>query len=104
MEKLNQATFEKKVLNAQTPVVVDFNTAWCGPCKKLTPILEELQSEFTGKAIFFEVDASAEPNIAQQYDVMSIPTVILFSNGQPQERIVGLTAKDKIKTKINLLL
>ncbi len=104
MEKLTSNLFEEKVVNSGRPVLIDFNTPWCGPCKKLTPIVEELAEEYKETVDIYEVDASAEPGIAQKYGVMSIPTLVFFNNGEMTDRIVGLVAKDKIQKKLQSLL
>jgi thioredoxin 1 len=96
IQKLNEADFQKVVVKDPLPVVVDFNAAWCGPCKKLAPILEELSKEQAGKANFYEVDAGNEPGLAQQFGVMSLPTILFLKNGEVKDKIVGLTNKEKI--------
>jgi len=96
--------FQELVLDPEVPVVVDFSAEYCGPCKKLAPILAELADELKGKVDFYEVDAAAEASIAQKYGVMSLPTILIFKNGDIKERVVGLIARDKLLKKINKLV
>ena len=88
MREVTDATFEAEVLQAGKPVVVDFWAPWCGPCKAVHPVLEQLAEELTG-AEFVKVDIDANPVAASRYDVLSIPTVILFAGGEARETLVG---------------
>jgi len=103
MQTLNSDTFDEKVLKATQLVVVDYGANWCGPCKKLKPILEDLVSTLAEKASFFYVDAGEQPAMAQQYGVMSLPTILFFKNGEVKDRIVGQVGKEKIIEKIDAL-
>ncbi|MBR2764639.1 MAG: thioredoxin [Blautia sp.] len=95
MEKvITAANFEEEVLKSEKPILVDFWATWCGPCKRQGPILSELAAE--GYSIG-KVDVDEEPSLAQQFNVMSIPTLILFKGGQEAERLVGLSSKDTLK-------
>ena len=87
--------FEAEVLQSEKPVLVDFWATWCGPCMRQAPIVEELANE--GYAVG-KVDVDQEPGLAQQYGIMSIPTMLIFKGGKEVSRIVGLTAKDKLKS------
>lgn len=88
--------FEEEVLKAQVPVLVDFWAGWCGPCKMLAPVLEEAEAELDGKAKVCKVDVDAEGELAMQYGVMSIPTLIVFENGQIKNQLVGFVSKEEI--------
>lgn len=93
---VTKENFEKEVLQATQPVVVDFYATWCGPCKSLGPILEDVVEEDSFKKIV-KVDIDAEPDLAVQYKIMSVPTLLLFKHGEVVEKSVGLIQKDEVK-------
>jgi thioredoxin 1 len=93
---VNEADFQKEVLDSALPVVVDFTAVWCGPCKMLDPIVRQLADEWTGKVKVVKVDVDENPALAIQYQVMGVPTLLLFVNGEPKERVVGYQPKDRI--------
>ncbi len=95
MQKINDANFED-ILTSDKPVVIDFGATWCGPCKKLEPIIEELSGELGEQAVVGKVDVGESPSIAQKYGVMSVPTVIFLKDGQPVHQFTGLQSKEKI--------
>ena len=95
-ETTTKQEFEDKVLKSDGPVLVDFWAPWCGPCKMLGPIIEQLGDEMDGKAVIGKVDIDEEPDLAARYGVMSIPTVILFKNGEEAARMVGLQSKQAL--------
>lgn len=93
LPQLTDATFDEVVLAADRPVLVDFTAEWCGPCKVIAPILEELNDEQGDRLDVVSIDVDANPKTTLRYDVMSMPTLILFKDGQPQRRLVGARGK-----------
>jgi thioredoxin 1 len=91
----NAGSFDK-VINQDIPVLVDFWAPWCGPCKMLGPVLEEAEKEVAGKAVIAKVNVDEEPDLAQRFNVSSIPTMIIFKKGEAVDRVVGFTKKEKI--------
>lgn len=100
MEKVNDSTFEQEVLQSDALVAVDFGATWCGPCKKLDPIMEELVHEYNGKVKIRKVDVGEAPGVAQKFRVLSVPQVLFFKDGQVVDTIVGLVAKSAIIAKL----
>jgi len=88
-------TFEEIVLKSDKPVVVDFWASWCGPCRMVTPIMEELSNDFDGKVQIAKVNVDEQGELAAQFRIMSIPTVLVFKNGEVAEKIVGARAKEE---------
>ncbi len=104
LKNVTNDNFKELVLDNARPVVLDFGAEYCGPCKKLAPIVAGLAEDLANQADFYEVDAGAEPDLAAQFGVMSLPTILLFKGGDVVDRLVGLNSKDKILKKINKLL
>lgn len=92
--------FKKEVLDSQLPVLVDYWAQWCGPCRMLAPIIEELAGEYAGKLKIGKIDVDQNPNSTAAYAVMSIPTLIFFKNGKVMEQVVGVVNKTGLKKKI----
>ena len=97
--KLTEATFETEVLKSCVPVMVDFTAPWCGPCKLLEPVITQLSTEWGSKVKVVKLNVDDNTNLAVQYGVMGVPTLILFVNGQPVQRVSGYQPKDRIVAK-----
>ena len=101
---VTDTTFQLEVLNAPTPVLVDFWAPWCGPCRMLAPILDELSQEMGTQVKIVKIDIDQNPNAASTYNVRTIPTMMLFNNGQPVDTKIGMLPKAKLKEWVNSVL
>ena len=99
--ELTEETFEQEVLKATIPVLVDFWAAWCGPCKMIAPIVEELATEYEGKLKIGKVDVDNHQKIAMQYGIRSIPTLLVFKGGKVVEQIIGAAPKKTLVEKLS---
>ena len=97
----NDASFEQEVLHSPLPVLVEFGAEWCGPCRQMEPILEKLAAEWKGKVRLAKVDVDQSVGIVLQYQVMSVPTIILFVNGEACQRLSGSQPCDRIFDKFD---
>ncbi|MEW6717661.1 MAG: thioredoxin [Chloroflexota bacterium] len=102
--EVNEADFEEQVLQAELPVLVDFSAVWCGPCKMLEPVVKELAQDWAEQVKVVKLDVDRSPNLAMQYQVMGVPTLMLFKDGEPQERLTGYQPKDRIVRKLEVHL
>jgi thioredoxin 1 len=93
--------FESQVLDSKTPVLVDLYADWCGPCRMLAPIVEQLNDEYDGAITVAKLDVDSAPKSAAAYGVMSIPTVMLFVDGKPAQRLTGYQSKAALKSRID---
>ncbi len=98
---LTNESFENEVLNSDIPVVVDFWASWCGPCRMVAPVIEELAHEYSGKAKVGKVNVDEEAELAVKYGIVSIPTVLIFKNGEVTEKLVGAQSQDEYEDAVD---
>ena len=102
--EFNEASFKDDVLDSDKPVLVDFWAEWCGPCKMLTPTIDELAEEYLGKAVIGKVNVDNNPTIASEYGIRSIPSLLFFKGGKVQNQIMGAVSKTDMANALNELI
>jgi thioredoxin 1 len=101
IQKTSESAFKGDVLDASLPVLVDFTAVWCQPCKLVEPIVKQLAEEWDGKVKVFKLDVDDSPQIAMDYQVMGVPTLMLFKGGEAVERVTGFQPKDRLSNKFS---
>ena len=102
--EVDESNFDQTVLQAKTPVLVDFWAPWCRPCLMVAPVLEELAKEYGGKITFTRINVDQNPIIASRYGIMSIPSMFIFKDGKPMSNIVGFKPKPELKQRLDAIL
>ena len=100
VQKVDLSSFQQEVLSSDKITIVDFFADWCGPCRKLSPLLEEVEQELSEKVKFTKINTDENIDLAKEYQISGIPTLLVFKNGEPVERMVGLMPKSSIITNI----
>ena len=102
--EFNDQNFDSEVLESKTPVLVDFWAVWCGPCKAIAPIIEEIANDFNGKVSVGKVDVDNNNQVAMKYGIRSIPTLLLFKNGEVIDQVIGNVGKESIESMLSKAL
>ncbi len=101
---LTDATFDQDVLKSDKPVLVDFTATWCGPCRMIAPIIEEMAVEYAGRAVIGKVDVDENPEISMNFGIRSVPTLMIFKGGKMVDMVIGAVGKQKLVEKLNAQL
>ncbi|MDP4197965.1 MAG: thioredoxin [Bacteroidota bacterium] len=97
---LTDASFERDVILSEKPVLVDFTATWCGPCRMIAPIIEDLSKEYEGRAVFGKLDVDENPETSMNFGIRSVPTMLIFKGGKVVEQIIGATGKQNILARL----
>ncbi len=104
MKEVSDSNFEQQVVASPLPVLVDFSAQWCGPCKMLTPILNDLSAEYDGRCVIVKIDVDANPETAKKYAIRAMPTLMIFKNGEVKAQKIGSASKGQLKTFLDSYL
>lgn len=104
MKQVKTNEFQQEVLESKVPVLVDFSATWCGPCQMMGPVLEQMAAEYEGKAKIVKVDIDESMELAQKYQIMSVPNMIIFKDGAPKDAVVGAVPAVYLKEKLDKYL
>ena len=102
--EVNDGNFDELVINSDKPVLVDFWAEWCGPCRMVAPIMDEISNEYTGKALIVKCDVDSSPAVTSKYGIRNIPTILFFKNGKVADKQVGAVPKKNFVEKLNALI
>jgi thioredoxin 1 len=102
--KANDTNFDTEVMQSDRPVLVDFSAAWCGPCKKLEPIVDEIADDYDGRLKVVKVDVDTSPTTAARFGVMSVPTLLIVSGGAVKDQMIGLMSKQALSDRVDKVL
>jgi thioredoxin 1 len=102
--EVNDGNFDEVVLKSDKPVLVDFWAEWCGPCRMIAPIIEEISNEYSEKALIVKCDVDGSPGVASKYGIRNIPTILFFKDGKIADKQVGAVPKNSFVTKLNALI
>jgi len=102
--KANDTNFDTEVMQSDRPVLVDFSAAWCGPCKKLEPIVDEIAGDYDGRLKVVKVDVDTSPTTAARFGVMSVPTLLIVSGGAVKDQMIGLMSKQALSDRVDKVL
>ena len=98
--EIGESEFDTQVLRSELPVLVEFGAAWCAPCKRMEPMMEEIALDWQGKIKLVKIDVDQSINLTMRYQIMGVPTIILFRNGESQERLTGAQSRNKLQIKL----
>lgn len=104
IDEITSSAFKGEVLESDIPVVVDFWAPWCGPCRMVTPVLEDVSQKMNGKIKFVKLNTDENQNIAMDYQIMAIPSLLIFKNGQEIDRIVGFVPQEQLEADLNKII